>query len=288
MHLINTKIPSPMNLDYEVYNGYNPKAMTEITVSDFLQNTLVRLEQMFEFLQQSSKELVGPFSTGLIEALSSQVNQKDIDQFLNECSVALEAHPLWNTLHKLSSFIFRFMLEQLDLSNIVDGKANVFFLNAEKSENLISYMMISQLVKLAGRDSGIELWKGYVEYKAKHAPPREPTKFKDMRDSMLANMNESGGFAFTIHDFDENMFVGRFDKCVVYDSLKDQDDPELAYYATCYSGMVIGNRRDWCLRMRRTQTLFSGDYCDELYWNREVYDEPEQPSLELTRRMVIE
>ncbi|MFW9812629.1 MAG: hypothetical protein ACFFF9_09235 [Candidatus Thorarchaeota archaeon] len=178
------------------------------------------------------------------------------------------------------------MLEQLNLSRIEDGKAKVLFLNAEKSENLISYMMISQLVNLAGRDSGIELWKDYVEHKARNAPPREINAFKDIRNDM-AHMNESGGFAFTIHDFDENMFVGRFDKCVVYDSLEDQDDHELAYYATCYSGMTITNRRDWCLRMRRTQTLFSADYCDELYWNREVYDEPEQPSLEFTRKMVI-
>jgi hypothetical protein len=275
-----------MNLDYEVYNGYHPDAMTEITVSDFLLNSLVRLEQMLEFLQQSNEKLLEPFSIGLTESISSQIHEMDIDRFLSECSVVLETHPLWSTKYNLSSLLVRFMLEQLNLSNIEDGKANVFFLNAEKSENLISYMMISQLVKLAGRDSGIELWKEYVEHRARHAPPRELNSFKDMRDGM-AHMNESGGFAFTIHDFDENMFVGRFDKCVVYDSLKDQDDHELAYYATCYSGMVIGNRRDWCVRMRRTQTLFSADYCDELYWNREVYDEPEQPSLEFTRRMVI-
>ncbi len=276
-----------MKLDYEVYNNYDPEAMSEITVHDYLIRSLGRLEKLLEFLKENRTDVVDSFRSKIIESLSELVAGKGASPFLKEFRVVLDELPLLEQDTELGFLALHFVMGQLNLSEIDDGKAKVLFLDVERGDNLIPYTAITLLVELLGRKSGIELWKGYVEHMAKHAPPRELGSFKELREGM-ARMGENGGFAFSVHDFDENKFVGRFDKCVVYDSLKDQDDHELAYYATCYTGMTIGNRRDWCVRMRRTQTLYSADYCDELYWNREVYDEPKQPSLEFTGKMVIE
>ena len=84
------------------------------------------------------------------------------------------------------------------------------------------------------------------------------------------------------------MLLGKFDKCVVHESLKNVSDPELAYLVTCYSGMVSGNRRNQNIQMRRTQTLFSGEFCDELYWDPKIHKDPEQPSLEVSRNLRVE
>ncbi|MHA1908540.1 MAG: hypothetical protein ACW98Y_14660 [Candidatus Thorarchaeota archaeon] len=276
-----------MKPDYVVYNNYDPMATCEITVRDYLLRSLERLDRIFEFLSTEKRDFVDSITGRMIESLSGMVEDRDIAGLLTEYIGVLEELPFLGKQDDLGSLALRFVLEQLNLSKIEEGKTRLLFVDVEKGDNIIPYTALTHLVDLAGREEGIELWKGYVELMAKNASPRELGSFKEMRDGM-ARMGENGGFAFTVHDFDENKFVGRFDKCVVYDSLKDQDDQELAYYATCYVGGTIGNRRDWCVRMRRTQTLFSADYCDELYWNREVHDEPEQPSLEFTGRMVIE
>jgi hypothetical protein len=276
-----------MKPDYDVYSNYNPKATREISVRDYLFRNLERLDEMLEFLNIQNMDLVEEFSVRMIDSLSRMVNDEDKTGFFAEYQEVLEGHNSLSEKEALGSLALRFMLEQLNLSVIEEGKARPLFVDAEKGDNIIPYTALTHLVDLVGREQGIDLWKEFVEFRAKKAPPRELESFKAMREGM-ARMNESGGFAFTVHDFDENIFVGRFDKCVVYDSLKDVDDQELAYYTTCYTGMTIGNRRDWCVRMRRTQTLFSADYCDELYWNREVYDEPEQPPLEFTKKMTID
>jgi hypothetical protein len=276
-----------MNPDYVVYNNYDPNATCEITVRDFLLRSLKRLDRLLEFLQINRDDLVSPFSSGMIESLTGVVVEKDLGNYMAEFKELLEKLPALGKEKELSLLALRLIMEQLNISSIEDGKSKLLYLDVEKGDNLIPYTAISKLVSLVGRDKGIDLWKEYVELMAKHAPPRELGSFKDMRDGM-ERMGQNGGFAFSVHDYDENMFVGRFDKCVVFDSLQDQNDYELAYYATCYVGMTIGNRRDWCVRMRRTQTLFTAEYCDELYWNREVYDEPEQPSLEFTGKMTVD
>jgi len=225
----------------------------------------------------------------MIESLTGMIQNRDQVASHLEYMGLLDEHNNLAKADALGSLALQFMLEQLNLSTVEEGKARPLFLNVEKADNIIPYTALTHLVNMFGRDQGIELWKEFIEFRAKKAPPPPPefNSFKAMREG-VNRMHESGGFAFTVHDFDENMYVGRFDKCVVYDSLKDAEDHELAYYVTCYSGMTIGNRQEWCVRMRRTQTLFSADYCDELYWNRDVYDEPTQPPLEFTKKMTLD
>jgi hypothetical protein len=276
-----------MKPDYEVFNGYDPKATFEIGVRDYLSRNLKRLDLMFEFLIKEQTDLVQEFSCRMNNSLTDLVQNTDIDEFIDEYQGVLDEQSFLTKYDPFGSLALRFILEQLNLSKVEDGKARPLFLDIQKGDNLILYTALTHLVDLMGRDEGIALWKRYVEFIADKTPPREIESFKAMRKG-INRMDESGGFAFTVHDFDENMYVGRFDKCVIYDSLKDMEDHELAYYVGCYIGMTIGNRNDWCVRMRRTQTLFSADYCDELYWNREVYDEPEQPPLDFTRKMTID
>lgn len=276
-----------MKPEYEVYINYDPKATWEITVHDYLFRNLEHLGHMLEFLNSERKDLVKYFSDRMATSLADMVQNKDITGFLAEYSGILEEHPILTKEEYLGPLALRFMLEQLNLSKVEEGKARPLFVNVQKAITTIPYTALTHMVNLVGRDEGIELWKKFVEFRAKIEPSREIESFKAMRAGM-SGMHKSGGFVFTVHDFDENMFVGRFYKCVLYDALKDMEDPELGYYIACYPGMTMGILSDWCVRMRRTQTLFSADYCDELYWNGEVYNESEQPPLEFTRKMTID
>ena len=95
-----------------------------------------------------------------------------------------------------------------------------------------------------------------------------------------------GGFNFGVIDINENAFLAKFDKCVWHESMKQVDDQELAYYAVCYPGPRLRRHADYNVWLRRSVTLFSGEFCDELRWDRHVHDEPEQPSNEFSRRIV--
>ena len=79
----------------------------------------------------------------------------------------------------------------MNLSTVEEGKARPLFLDIQKGDNLILYTALTHLVDLMGREDGIELWKGYVEYVADKTPLREIESFKAMRKG-ISRMDESG------------------------------------------------------------------------------------------------
>ncbi|MDF1541051.1 MAG: hypothetical protein P1Q69_19295 [Candidatus Thorarchaeota archaeon] len=276
-----------MTPDYEIYKNYNPNAKREIVVEDYLFGSAQRLEQMLEFLGANKSEFLKTFIQEISKKLSVNAKSMNIGQFAELIEKQLQKLPLLKSHSPLGDLVFPFVLGELNLAEFTE-KATVLHLESEKGENLLLYHALKIMVDLLGREEGIQLYKGFVDYRIKNSPPREVDDFRVARVSWIKGMADSGGYEFAIYDFDESKFLGRFDKCVVYDSLKDMEDAALGYYVTCYAGSTGCNLSDWCVRMRRTQTLFTADFCDELYWDRHVYNEPEQPSLDFTRKLVVE
>ncbi|MFX1475270.1 MAG: L-2-amino-thiazoline-4-carboxylic acid hydrolase, partial [Promethearchaeota archaeon] len=187
----------------------------------------------------------------------------------------------------------RVLMEQLRLQETYSeetGKAIVPYVNYERARNLLQYNLLKALADVLGRDSAIQAYREIVEYLARELTKREPVTltFPQLRESMIHHSSTDGGFTFAIAHLDESMFLAKFDRCVIYESLRDVDDPELGYYATCYTGLIITNHQLNNLRMRRTQTLFTGSFCDELRWDPSVHDEPKQPPLKYSRSLIIE
>ena len=89
---------------------------------------------------------------------------------------------------------------------------------------------------------------------------------------------------FTVAVFDEHMVLYRFDRCAMHECIKHLDDPDYAALA-CHIGDLEGAHPGKNSRMRRSQTLHVGDFCDEFCWDSDVYNEPVQPSLEFTRSL---
>ncbi|UCG00790.1 MAG: hypothetical protein JSW11_14365 [Candidatus Heimdallarchaeota archaeon] len=85
--------------------------------------------------------------------------------------------------------------------------------------------------------------------------------------------------------FDDYIILYRIDKCGVHETLKDFADPDDAYLCSCYIGDTEDYNRGEIIHLRRTQTLHHGDFCDELYWNNELYKDVKQPSLAFTKSL---
>ena len=109
---------------------------------------------------------------------------------------------------------------------------------------------------------------------------------EQVRENRVKAWKEGGAMEFGVVDVYEAAFLAKFDRCVSHESMKHVDDQELAYYAVCYPGARLLKYAHENIMMRRTQTLFTADFCDELRWDRHIHDEPEQPSLEFSKRMV--
>ncbi len=278
-----------MSFDYIVFDAYDPNASREILVKDYITNSLKRYETILKFIQTAQLDIYDGFVKMFLDRISQPISASEIEGLVELINALQDMYPnLMETGLLESLIVYTFQLLNLpeDLVRL-DMSATALLVNIEKGENLPHYQAIETLVDLLGRDDGLRFYKKFVEHINSPPPAREVESFQAFRKDAVEGMGNSGGFRFSIYDFDESMWIGRFDKCVVYDSLKDQKDPEIGYLATCYGGIEGCNKRDWCIRMRRTQTLFSADYCDELYWDRHVHDDPEQPPLEFTEKMKI-
>ncbi|MFW9978777.1 MAG: hypothetical protein ACFFEJ_11910 [Candidatus Thorarchaeota archaeon] len=279
-----------MSLNYRIYDNYDPNALNEIKLGDYISKSLARYEAMLKYIQETRSDLHDGFVKMLIDKLrvNSPFNEmQNLREFINKTG---ESYPHLSETGLLEALI-PYTIETLTLSEkfpSFDQKYVVLLVNIEKGENLPHYHAIQTLVDLLGRENGLFFYKEFVNHINSPPPPRQVESFRAFRNDAVEDMAKSGGFEFIVYDFDESMWIGRFNKCVVYDSLKAEADREIGYLATCYNGLIGCNKRDWCIRLRRTQTLYSAEYCDELYWDRHVHDEPEQPSLEFTERMIIE
>lgn len=282
-----------MKLDYKVFNTYSAKAAIEIELHAFTKKILTRLDETLESIKERRPGILEEFAKCVILAWSESEGAEDIDYSVIRLDEIEQDFPNLTEgvdfLHPALRLIHSHLRDQKAEAQ-TPGKTAVLYIDREKAENILFYNVVKILVDLLGRKEGISAYKDAVDYIANRRAKDDPdtTEIKEFRKGFTSSLAESGGFAFAVADLDDSMILGKFDRCVVYESLKDVSDPELAYYATCYTGMTIGNLRNRNIQMRRTQTLFSGDFCDELYWDPHVHEEPDQPSLEVSGGLIVE
>jgi hypothetical protein len=282
-----------VKLDYESFNTYNPKATIEIELHAFTSKILTRLDDTLESIKERRPDILEEFAKRIISAWSESEGAADIDYSAISIDDIEQEFPNLTERVNFLRPAHRFILSHLrgqEAKAQTHGKTTVLYIDREKAENILFYSVVKVLVDLLGREEGISLYKDAVDYIADRRAKDDPetTKMKQLRQELTSSLPESGGYVFAVADLDDSMILSKFDKCVVHESLKHVSDPELAYYATCYTNLTIANRRSRNFEIRRTQTLFSGDFCDELYWDPEVHEEPEQPSLAISRSLRIE
>ncbi|MHA2236351.1 MAG: hypothetical protein ACXABH_13545, partial [Candidatus Thorarchaeota archaeon] len=139
------------------------------------------------------------------------------------------------------------------------------------------------IVSLRLRDQNNEYEKRVEKRKKSGA---KEISMRENSDSAIQRWTETGLGEFTRVFLDEHKVLYRFDKCITPEVLKDLNDPEFAYLCSCY----IGDAPDFNFSkrpqfLRRTQTLHHGEFCDELYWDPRVHDDPVQPSLDFTKNL---
>jgi len=178
-----------------------------------------------------------------------------------------------------------------------DKKIEVTSFNDARENERIMYYLSKAGADLLGHKEGIAFWKKVVALRLRSdrieyeriTKDREKTGEKgptmiEISERSIKRWTEIGLGDFTRIIMDDHKILYRFDKRVTHEVLKDLHDPEYAYISLCY----IGDAPEFNFSnkyLRRTQTLHTAPFCDELYWDRRVHNNSEQPSLEFTKNL---
>jgi hypothetical protein len=169
-----------------------------------------------------------------------------------------------------------------------DESQTIRWIDYCRAKYTLHYHLIVVLTELLGRDEGITAFKNFVEFWGEQLSDRPKGKhtIEEVRENRVKAWSTGGGMEFGVVDVGEAAFLAKFDRCVSHESMKHVADPELAYYVVCYPGARLLEYVHENISMRRTQTLFTADFCDELRWDRHIHPDMKQPSLEFSEKLV--
>ncbi|MHA2142464.1 MAG: L-2-amino-thiazoline-4-carboxylic acid hydrolase [Candidatus Thorarchaeota archaeon] len=280
-----------MDSEYEYYGTYNEDATGEINLEGQIRDFLWTIELMFDYVERNKpeilkkflKEVAGKYSTEL-ESTSFSLSDVGFDKIAGDQTL-LGSYPQFKDQG------LRIIMKYIPLREgyiLGEETEQVRWIDYCRGKYTLLYLQITTLVEMLGRESGIEAFKEFVDFWGEELAkqPKGTHTIEQVRENRVKAWSEGGAMEFGIVDVAEAAFLAKFDRCVSHESMKHVEDQELAYYAVCYPGARLLEYVHQNISMRRTQTLFTSDFCDELRWDRHVHDEPQQPSLEFSRGIV--
>lgn len=280
-----------MDQEYEYYGTYDENATGEINLEKQIRDWLWTMELMFEYIEKNKPEILHSFLRDLekkytteLEDTSFALDSVGFDKVVND-------HTLLGSYSQFKELGLRIIMKYIPLNEdyiLSEETGPIRYVDYLRAKNMLLYHRIVALVETLGRKAGIECFKNFVQFWGKELAMKTETThtIEFAREEYVKFWRESNAFEFGVVDVYEAAFLAKFDRCAWYESMKHVKDQELAYYAVCYPGPRLGRHVHQNISMRRSVTLFTGDFCDELRWDRHVHDEPEQPSHEFSRKLV--
>ncbi|MFX0095410.1 MAG: hypothetical protein ACFFBD_26985, partial [Candidatus Hodarchaeota archaeon] len=253
---------------------------------EFFQNYFSYINKFFKYIKTNKNSIYKKFVARTLDRLNNDLTsfKADSEQFLlNEIK---DAVPFLQQYPEFLQLAFKYY-EIRQIEKLDNGTHKVRFDRFLKAKHMVLYHSLKALEEILGRKTTIRLYKDFILYNAQTHGEIKKITCTEARKRFVNYWAKCGGFNFAIYDFDEDMWVAKFDKCVWHESMKDVDDQEMANYVVCYPGRI--NNLYWSeyLIKKTSQTLFQGDICDELYYSRYVHDDPESPSQEFLRKLVV-
>ena len=283
----------------ESWQAYNPDAIIKSQLGDRLRISYRKTNTIIGYVEEINADILNDFINAFQNRISF-VNDIDGVVEIDSISELIQDYENLKDNHELAILVTKYVFYHLKIPMELDDfekETQVTGFNDACESERIMYYLAKASADVVGDENGIAFWKKVValrlrddriEYE-KQIKEREKTGKKPI--TMVENSNRSikrwteiGLGDFTRMIMDDNKILYRFDRCVTHEVLKDLNDPEYAYISSCY----IGDAPEYNFGrqfLRRTQTLHHGRFCDELYWDSRVHENPEQPSLEFTKNL---
>jgi hypothetical protein len=286
----------------EVYKAYNPDIIRKITLNKWSRRLFERVDSILRYLGELEPKITAKYIQTLTKRLMDVVKDFRIDTGLLDHEEItrdlnhLNAHP------SLKDAILLYVSKHLGLTEALPSgskEIGIRIWNIIMAGERLSYHTVKTLADILEHEKAISLWKRIVgkrleaeqvrmeeEQREREEKGEEIPRRPELRKNAIKNWSAIGLGDFIEGVFDENSEVFRFDRCIIHEVLKDLEDPDWAYLATCYAGDAPEfNHESRTHFMRRTQTLHHAPFCDEFRWDTRFLKDPEQPSLEFTQNL---
>jgi hypothetical protein len=278
-------------MEYRTFKSYDPNVTREVSPAERVDSTFADTHKMIEYVQMKKPEILNDFIQAVEKRLKGQLCDFRFEEGF-DFKDSKEKYPSVEQFPSLYELTLSFVYKHLGLEanhNVGDEKLTVLAIKSSGSVTVPRYLRIKAMIDVLGREKGIQLYKDYVSYRTS-LPVDEKIKGKisEFREQAIKNWSGAKAMDFAVYVFDDHKHVCKFTNCLSYDALKHLDDHEVGYLTQCYPTTFMVEQMYETLGQRRRVTLFNHPYCDELYWDKSVHPNPEQPSLEFMDKIVIE
>lgn len=278
-------------MEMKTHKCYNEKAETELEPISWIQGQLGSMNSVIKYLTEFKADFVEKYIQHLTKRIKKaieSIEKKDgyYDFTIGEKFEFLDKYPELRTLTQ------EFLLAHVNpirKSPKDPEKFLAYGYNHSMAFRRISYHRVKSFAEMLGKEEGIKLYTKIltrmIEVASKKSPEKSDISNTKYCEKAIKSWCEYGMADFASCVLDEHMTVFRFDSCFAHEVLKDFNDPDIAYYASCYGADLPVFNEGRTIRVRRAQTLHHADFCDELYWDSRVHDNPKQPSLDFIRKI---
>ncbi len=280
------------------YKAYNPEGLIKFKLSKRLTDSYSKINDILRWTEELRPDILMEFIAAFQRRISEVIGDRLIEIDWDQVSCLVEKMEYLKNNPELTMLLTKYTIHQLELPNDfgnLDQDIEVTSFNHAKENERLRYYIAKGCPELLGEDEGAKFWKDIIslmlrdekqkyETKVKENPERKESSMIERSDGSIRWWSEIGLGNFTRVIMDDHKILYRFDRCITHEVLKDLKDQKWAYLSSCY----IGDAPNYNFRshyMKRTQTLHTAPFCDEMYWDPKVHDEPEQPSLEFTESL---
>lgn len=274
---------------------YNEKAETELEPIVWIKGQLGSMNSVLKYLTEFKPEFVEDYIQHLTKRIETTIDSIEKKDGYYDFPAIEDKFEFLDKYPKLRKLTHEFLLAHVNpmrKSPTDSEKYLAYGYNHSMAFRRISYHRVKSFAELLGKEEGIKLYTKIltrmIEVASKKNPPKSEMTNTKYCERVIKNWCEYGMADFTSCVLDEHMTVFRFDSCFAHEVLKDFNDPDIAYYASCYGADLPAFNEGRIICVKRTQTLHHEDFCDELYWDSRVHNNPEMPSNDFLRKMVKE
>jgi hypothetical protein len=275
------------------FKGFNPQVKVQINPSRKVEQEFRQTDLVLQYLKTNQPIVVQEYIKALKRRLVENLEDFHIELSFFDLDSVRKNLTVLGDYTELQELLVQFTCKNLEISTenqVRSNETEILSINRVKAQEVLSYYRVKALVDILGKEQAVPLWKEIVAFRIIASREKGQTNIEQL--SMMENFERAVGIwtkigmaDFTRAIFDENKYLFRFDSCFTHEVLKNFNDPDISYLATCYIGDAEEFNKEKTVKLRRTQTLHHGDFCDELYWNSNVHKDVEQPSLEFTKKL---
>ncbi|MCK5183927.1 MAG: hypothetical protein KAQ95_06460 [Candidatus Heimdallarchaeota archaeon] len=278
-------------MEIKIHKCYDTKAETEVEPVSWIQGQLGSVNSVIKYLAEFKPEIVEDYIQHLIKRVKNAIDsiEKKGGYYDFEIKEKFEFLDKYPDLRKLTQKFLLAHANPMKKSPNDPEKYLAYGYNHSMAFRRISYHRVKTFAELLGKEEGVKLYtkilNRMIEDAKEKNPPKSDISNTKYCEKAIKSWCEYGMADFTSCVLDKHKTVFRFDSCFAHEVLKDFNDPDIAYYASCYGADLPVFNEGRIIHVRRAQTLHHADFCDELYWDARVHDNPEQPSLEFTKKI---